>query len=876
MKHSVFLKPALLLLALIAGVGSSWADNVTWDLTQESYSDASEEQVTWSSDYATMTLAKGSSQTKANNYLPPTYEYTRFYRDQVLTIAPANGYEISSVEFTMVRENHAQSFARRSTWENASATYENSTVNVTPTNGENAIVASISSNIYVNQVVVTYKTAFDPNKPIATLSFPEEQYTADINDGFTAPELNNEQEVAVGYSSSNTAVAEVNTETGAVTLKAIGTTTIKAQFSGNDEYNASDAFYVLKVTDRMANDGSEDKPFTVGEAYNFAQEKRYEEGIFYYIKGVVANTGGNWIDDDGSMSYRITDEEDNGFYLPVQSGKYLNGENFTSTEDLTEGDELIVVGPLKCEGYNVYIDTGNYIHYLLHKTAPLLTLTNDFIEMDVADELNVSELYETNSNGAVTFTSSDPEVANVVDNVLHAYQSGFVTISIDIAATSEYAKAHAEFWVNVKYKEPEVPELTITTPWLDMDATTEQDVSELYTTNSDGEVTFTSDDPEVAEVVDNVLHAYKPGTTTIYINIAETSLYYAASDAFTVNVTTKDPVDPEPLEETYQLVTDASTLAAGDKLLIVGVQGSKYYAMSTQTSGNSRRTTPVTVNDGVISTLPNRTEVIELEGETGAWYLKATGTAGYLYAASSENDELGTEEEADDNAEATIGTDSDGNATILFQGTNTHNQLMFNRNQFSCYEPSSENSNLTLPQLYRSKSGITIGEAGWRTLVAAKDMNVPEGVKAFIVTDNDGATATLTEVSTVKANTPYILKGEAGDYKVTLAESAEEPEGNLLKISDETTGNGAYVLANGTHGPGFYKWTGGSLGAGRVYLTASAGAPAFINVDESTTGISNVNRETDTNGRYYSLQGVEVAQPTKGLYIVNGKKVVIK
>ena len=43
-----------------------------------------------------------------------------------------------------------------------------------------------------------------------------------------------------------------------------------------------------------------------------------------------------------------------------------------------------------------------------------------------------------------------------------------------------------------------------------------------------------------------------------------------------------------------------------------------------------------------------------------------------------------------------------------------------------------------------------------------------------------------------------------------------------------------------------------------------------------TTGINNVNRETITNNRYYDLQGRKVAQPTKGLYIVNGRKVVIK
>ena len=47
---------------------------------------------------------------------------------------------------------------------------------------------------------------------------------------------------------------------------------------------------------------------------------------------------------------------------------------------------------------------------------------------------------------------------------------------------------------------------------------------------------------------------------------------------------------------------------------------------------------------------------------------------------------------------------------------------------------------------------------------------------------------------------------------------------------------------------------------------------------EGTTGIStlNVERGTLNDNSYYMLDGRRVAQPTKGLYIVNGKKVIIK
>jgi hypothetical protein len=46
--------------------------------------------------------------------------------------------------------------------------------------------------------------------------------------------------------------------------------------------------------------------------------------------------------------------------------------------------------------------------------------------------------------------------------------------------------------------------------------------------------------------------------------------------------------------------------------------------------------------------------------------------------------------------------------------------------------------------------------------------------------------------------------------------------------------------------------------------------------DDETTGVESINRETITNNQFFDLQGRKVAQPTKGLYIVNGKKVVVR
>ena len=73
----------------------------------------------------------------------------------------------------------------------------------------------------------------------------------------------------ITWESSNTAVATVDAESGAVTLVKRGTTTIKASFAGDETYNSAEASYTLTVTNSNANDGSESKPFTVEEAIDF-------------------------------------------------------------------------------------------------------------------------------------------------------------------------------------------------------------------------------------------------------------------------------------------------------------------------------------------------------------------------------------------------------------------------------------------------------------------------------------------------------------------------------------------------------------------------------------------------------------------------------
>ena len=77
----------------------------------------------------------------------------------------------------------------------------------------------------------------------------------------------------------------------------------------------------------------------------------------------------------------------------------------------------------------------------------------------------------------------------------------------------------------------------------------------------------------------------------------------------------------------------------------------------------------------------------------------------------------------------------------------------------------------------------------------------------------------------------------------------------------------------------FVKLNAGTIPAGKAYLLATSIASApELGIDfGGTTAITNTNLTNNTNIReVYNLNGQRVAQPTKGLYIVNGKKAVIK
>ncbi|MBR5478112.1 MAG: hypothetical protein IKV19_06695 [Bacteroidaceae bacterium] len=192
---------------------------------------------------------------------------------------------------------------------------------------------------------------------------------------------------------------------------------------------------------------------------------------------------------------------------------------------------------------------------------------------------------------------------------------------------------------------------------------------------------------------------------------------------------------------------------------------------------------------------------------------------------------------------------------------------------------------------------VKVSELGWATKYFGESVHVPAGVNAYIITGVENGWITKSQIAegeVIPANTGVLLEG-AGEHSFAKTVSYDYTlAGNLLNGSVENTyvEGTAYVLANHSEaGIGFYKAelnknaTGGEgdthflNNAGKAYLVlpAASETAAFYGLDwAGTTAVEDVVVENEVKV-IFDLTGRRVeAITTAGIYIVNGKKVLVK
>lgn len=187
---------------------------------------------------------------------------------------------------------------------------------------------------------------------------------------------------------------------------------------------------------------------------------------------------------------------------------------------------------------------------------------------------------------------------------------------------------------------------------------------------------------------------------------------------------------------------------------------------------------------------------------------------------------------------------------------------------------------------------VNVSAAGYATFSStnALDFTDVEGICAYTATVEKEAIS-FTRVNKVPANTGVLLRSVEGgaveEAVPSLTGAADGVNGNLFvavsediaSLASEDANNNYYILNNGSNGVGFYLANDKKVGAGKAYLAVpkTAGVRGFISFDFSdpATGIATIGGNA-IEGTAFDLQGRRVSMPKNGLYIINGKKVIVK
>lgn len=226
---------------------------------------------------------------------------------------------------------------------------------------------------------------------------------------------------------------------------------------------------------------------------------------------------------------------------------------------------------------------------------------------------------------------------------------------------------------------------------------------------------------------------------------------------------------------------------------------------------------------------------------------------------------------------------------VIADGTITEAAMTFNEG--TVIKAKGSDSNIILDYILLEKvtsEDVAVSAVKFATYVPVINVVAPADVKVYTAKVNEAKSAVvLTEVpagSVIAKGTPVLVGAEAGSY--TFKASADEAEtlGNndLKAATADTKGDGStiYALVEQDGKAVFAPLKEGvAVTLGHAYLVLpEASATRFYSIQfgGETTGINEVNAAAKADGAYYTLQGVKTSKAAKGVYIHNGKKVVIK
>ena len=580
----------------------------------------------------------------------------------------------------------------------------------------------------------------------------------------------------------------------------------------------------------------------VGSATSWAEDEVYKTALF-------------------GASYNASNSSYTSSFDATNSGFVVTATNFNNNNNgWTSGG----LGQIKCGR-----DGKASVATIITKSAIDRAITKVLVKIDAITtaKVNSIKLY-TSSNGktwteAGTFSKAkgnqsvalSSPAANlyykVEFNCASGKSNGLVTIS-----KVEYYKEKATGTVDVTGVSLNKSSLNLE---VGGNATLTATVAPADAT--DKVVTWESSDEDVATVEDGVVKAVGVGSATITVTthdkgftaICDVTVTLALKATLTFDFTDNAwnfPEDYAITNETYTNDGYTITLGASSDGHKVMTSGGKITALIW---GKENATL-------ALPAFPFNVSKIKVYGNTGA---SGKVTFNIFVGDEAVSDEVTG---STTNHEFKIADAKQAAGTVYTLKITNANNCQISKIEVFGYEP------------------VTVSEVGYATYCSANALDFTgAGVKAYVGTVSNG-NLTFTPVTMVPANTGLLLYKEGGaTVNVPVIASADPVGTNCLTGVNEATpiSSDDYILNKVGENVGFYKagkFT--SLAAHRAYITASAATKIknfVLNFDE-TDGIVEIMRNGDNEkmSAIFDLSGRRVSKPTKGIYVKNGRKFIVK
>lgn len=550
---------------------------------------------------------------------------------------------------------------------------------------------------------------------------------------------------------------------------------------------------------------------------------------------------------DGTISYNTGDEKvatvNDGVITGVGKGTTNITIKASAKGDFAEHSETFAITVEEQDlrndpafswssaSYEPYFDTEN-------KIFPTLNKAEEF-------------------NEVITYSSTNENIATINENgEITILSAGETTITASFTGNNDWKESTASYTLNIKKHITELSFGTETTYNVNLGETFNSPKATAATKNNkeyDGTITYGSSDANIADVNAETgdVDIKGAGTVTITATAAATEAWTEATASYTLNI-----VDPNNLTVTFDY-TKPEELGITKPKSGTGTNITTDLFRDIVTMSSTNGSTPTRIwnrggtcelcvytNGSITYTVPEPYVITKIDFTYSGTYNKITTTIG-----SFSNDKK--------------------------QWTGKEKSVKFNATDQTRIH--------TATITYKKLPTVTVTDKKYTTYVTPCAVDFGNEVRAYIVNEVTADKVKTVQVSNAPKGTPVIIYAEKADtYTLTEIEAAtDDVTSNKLQASDGTVtgGNNIYAMAVKSKGAGLYKVSESvTIPAGKAYLVwgdATANSKEFIPIGGETTGITSITGE-DGNGRkvYYNLNGMRVDNPQKGIYIVNGKKVI--